>query len=385
MLLDVRTLFILLVLSAVLMSVALSFGLRASRSAGFAKWNAGLWLIALAWILIAARPALPKLLGFALADAVMLGGLSLHIAALVEFTGERAPRPLWLLPGPALFAAVLAGGKDFATFTLIVSSAFAAALLGIGVCALRLSRAGIGPVRWMMAAFYFAASLGIFARALYVWFFPAETPDVFASGTAQSVAFVLQFAVTIAGSFGYLSAQRERAENALRRLSMYDALTELLNRRAFMELAGREYVRARRDRLPLAVLMLDLDHFKAVNDIHGHQTGDEVLREFARRSKAALREVDLLCRYGGEEFCALLSGTATAAGMQVAERIRAAVASAPCAPGVAVTVSVGVAALRPGEELAAVIGRSDEALYRAKKDGRDCVRALDAEELARAA
>jgi diguanylate cyclase (GGDEF)-like protein len=169
---------------------------------------------------------------------------------------------------------------------------------------------------------------------------------------------------------------RERAEAEIRRLAMFDPLTSLYNRRAFMDLAEREMARARRNLAPLAVLMLDLDNFKRVNDDFGHQAGDRVLREFAAAASRCLRAEDVFGRYGGEEFCAVLPGAAPGQAIAVAERIRLAAAEQPLG-GLPrpTTISIGVAYCEPGKSFAldSAISRADEALYQAKKFGRNRV------------
>ncbi|HET8539717.1 MAG TPA: diguanylate cyclase [Anaeromyxobacter sp.] len=164
----------------------------------------------------------------------------------------------------------------------------------------------------------------------------------------------------------------------LARLAREDALTALPNRRAFGEALVREVARAERAGTPLAAVVLDVDHFKRVNDAHGHAAGDAVLAAVAARAASALRAGDLLARMGGEEFAALLPGAGLAAAAEVAERIRAAVARDPVAAGgrpVWVTVSLGCAALAPGEAGPALLARADERLYAAKEGGRDRVEA----------
>ena len=162
----------------------------------------------------------------------------------------------------------------------------------------------------------------------------------------------------------------------LTELSVTDELTGLFNRRRFLELGEREVEMARRASRPLAVAMLDLDHFKLVNDRFGHAAGDEVLREAAARLSSSLRSGDLLCRYGGEELAVLMPDTGLEGADRAAERFRLALASEPVAwkgEPIAVTTSVGYCAVVPeeGERLADYLGRADQALYRAKDSGRN--------------
>jgi diguanylate cyclase (GGDEF)-like protein len=158
--------------------------------------------------------------------------------------------------------------------------------------------------------------------------------------------------------------------------SRRDPLTGLANRRAFDEELAREVARAARTGAPLAVVVLDVDRFKAVNDGHGHPAGDGVLREVATRAGAALRRGDLAARIGGEEFALLLPGADLAGAVELAGRVRAAVAARPIPAGaaaLAVTVSLGCAALAPGEAPEALVARADARLYEAKRAGRDRV------------
>jgi diguanylate cyclase (GGDEF)-like protein len=155
-----------------------------------------------------------------------------------------------------------------------------------------------------------------------------------------------------------------------------DALTGLANRRRLETAGVVEVTRARRYGWPVAVLMLDVDHFKSINDRFGHAAGDEVLRAVAKLAGADLRAQDLLARWGGEEFALMLPQCEQDAAARVAERIRKALreSSMPGLDGRRVTMSIGVAAVTPGDAtLEAAVKRADEALYRAKHEGRDRV------------
>jgi diguanylate cyclase (GGDEF)-like protein len=164
-----------------------------------------------------------------------------------------------------------------------------------------------------------------------------------------------------------------------RELAATDFLTGLVNRRSFLEIAENAFVKAKAENGELAIIMLDIDHFKAVNDRLGHLVGDEVLAKVAARIKASLRGGDVAGRYGGEEFIVLVSGTPSAHCPKIAERIRLAVGQPPvpieAGEGVSVTISLGLACFAPGEtrSLNDLVNCADQALYQAKQQGRNRV------------
>jgi diguanylate cyclase (GGDEF)-like protein len=156
-------------------------------------------------------------------------------------------------------------------------------------------------------------------------------------------------------------------------LATVDPLTRAFNRRKLSEILSDETTRARRYATPLSVVLFDIDHFKRVNDSYGHDAGDAVLTEMARLVMGLLRENDRLARWGGEEFLVVAPGVGIEGAMDLAERLRAAVAGKafPGVPGV--TSSFGAAQYRPGEPVEAMVKRADAALYRAKEGGRNRV------------
>jgi len=173
-----------------------------------------------------------------------------------------------------------------------------------------------------------------------------------------------------------VTAQKE-LEERLRELATRDALTTLFNRRHFLELAELQLERSERSGSPVSLCMFDADHFKAVNDQHGHSVGDEVLKAIARAAESATRGGDVLARIGGEEFAVLLPDADSAHATRIAERIRAAVhdlaANGDVLQRIRPTVSVGVATSSPGDDIEALMQRADAALYRAKQGGRNRV------------
>ena len=172
--------------------------------------------------------------------------------------------------------------------------------------------------------------------------------------------------------------ERKLLEEELRRQAHVDYLTGIYNRRHFMERAEQELSRAHRYAKPLSMLMLDIDHFKQINDRHGHKVGDTVLKAVADLSQATFRDVDIVGRLGGEEFAALLPETDQPAALEAAERLRATIANAriplPGAPPVSFSVSIGVSSMdSPEDNIDALLQRADKALYKAKDSGRNRV------------
>jgi diguanylate cyclase len=200
-------------------------------------------------------------------------------------------------------------------------------------------------------------------------------PQILQSGNVARIAStpLLVIYPVMVGLTAYQLARRVRQQNLeLAALSSTDGLTRLPNHTAWLEAVEREFGRARREGGSMAVLMLDLDHFKRINDGHGHPAGDEVLRGVAEVLRESLRQHDMPGRYGGEEFGVLLPGSDVAAAEAIAERIRRKIEWASFAGEVKVTASVGCAAIAAADlSPASLIARADQALYAAKAAGRN--------------
>lgn len=171
-------------------------------------------------------------------------------------------------------------------------------------------------------------------------------------------------------------ARRKELEDELRALASVDGLTGVSNRRHFLELCEKELDRAQRYDHPLALLMMDVDHFKSINDSYGHAVGDEVLKRLAGTCAANLRGPDILGRLGGEEFAVAMPECGIEAAEHAAERLRQTLAAAEVpseAGSITFTVSIGVVAWSKGESLAEVLARADKAMYAAKQGGRNRV------------
>lgn len=170
-----------------------------------------------------------------------------------------------------------------------------------------------------------------------------------------------------------LNAELKAALTTIRELSIRDELTGLYNRRHLMSMLEVEKKRADRTRQPFSVVILDIDHFKRINDTYGHLKGDEVLKVVAKIVQESLRGTDFCARFGGEEFVIVLGQTLENGALAFAERVRLLVSSTEFECGLKVTASLGVAEYQPTMEISQVVSRADEALYRAKNGGRNRV------------
>jgi diguanylate cyclase (GGDEF)-like protein len=197
--------------------------------------------------------------------------------------------------------------------------------------------------------------------------------------TVAQLQFVkwINFSLVFGVFFSMASLYRStvvRSELGLMAQATTDSLTGLYNRSHFIKRAETELTRSHRTQEPLSLVMSDIDFFKQVNDEHGHHTGDRVLIQVAQILQGAMREVDVLARWGGEEFLLLLPNTDTTAAVAIAQRIRLALETTPTmneGTPLTVTMSFGIAQVNPTENLSAAIVRADQALYRSKDAGRN--------------
>lgn len=315
--------------------------------------------------------------------ALFAGGLAVNLsvlAVIVRQGAQRARHGRWLLGVAAIdglsWGAVLAllTGQD------AVLNAWMAALI-CGVCAvnapgyitqIRAYRGMTGAVWAVLAVLAITQSerpqmqVTVVGLSLFVLLM-----NIYMSSIAARVVEGIRLQLANAE----LAEQLRTALASSQQEAVTDPLTTLPNRRALDDLLRKQLSLAAHRRAGFGVLMLDLDHFKSINDNHGHTVGDEVLRAFATRVRGLLREGDVCSRYGGEEFVVVLPGATLELALDVAERLRASVAEAPLlkAPALTVTVSVGAAIHRVGEGAQDLLERADAAVYDAKRAGRNRV------------
>lgn len=207
-----------------------------------------------------------------------------------------------------------------------------------------------------------------------------QTGQIAKGDFSQRVEFLGEFSQSFNWMVEQLDAYRQKIlgqNRELERLATTDPLTGVYNRRYFMDFAAKEFLRSQRYSHMFSAIQMDIDHFKRINDSHGHAVGDEVLRAFAANCLEVLRESDVLGRVGGEEFSIILPETEMAGALIAAERFRQAIADLKVYADdevVRVTVSIGITILRQDDTgIEAVLKRADEALYLAKNGGRNKV------------
>lgn len=350
--------------------------------------NAGPSLGLRLWVWARCGMGFSQLLGWArplLGDAPPAGlesvgwllSASLEMAAVCVFFGfarwGRVLLPITLLSGGAVIGAGIrgAGQPDLDALVAGVVALFAAAMAWI-----LLRRRSASPLQRIIGA-----GDALFALAMGSWAALALVGAPLAGhGLAQQAAYLAGYMLMIVNGFGFLLLCKQKDDANMARLASTDCLTGLPNRHAFLAQAERARLASQRQRRPLALMMVDIDHFKQINDRWGHASGDEALVVFARTAGAVLRAHESIGRLGGEEFAVMLPDAGLEEALQAANRLRLAVRAATVitsGPTYTMTVSIGVVVLDPNEDLSAALARADNALYAAKRDGRDRVEVGD--------
>ncbi len=374
---------LLLAIAATDLILALTLWIAAGRRQkdGLGLWIASLVVRAAALAMFAAEGPASDPHALVLAVALASLALTLQGASLLQFGARRLPG--WVhtaaLAAVAIPFALLEG--DTSERMLFCGIAFGTMFAMLAGIVSQLRAPLTSATRGLMIGSFAAGALLLFLRAIGAALSPDAARGFLAPDLAQSITFFAAYAVALTSSCGYLLMHKERADAVAARLATLDPLTGAYNRRTFHETAERELSRARRAGQPLSIIMLDLDHFKVVNERHGHKIGDEVIKCLADIIRSQLRKEDMLVRFGGEEFCVMLPAVPGPGAVVVAGRIRKAVDADPLVIDgreITLTVSAGVAArLDEGpESIDELLGRADEALALAKQRGRNRVVAL---------
>ncbi len=374
--LDPRSITVMTALMAAIMGGVL-LGVRRNYPPtirGLLPWALAPMTCALAAGVYALQGLLPEFLVAQTGNVLLLTGCGLFYFGSQRFFGQRVTWRLWgaiALLSLAVLTWFLVW-PDYRVRMVVFTGTMTACVLAHARLVLRDGR---GFAARLIGATLLLQAAVLVLRGLATFWVDGAQSSRFAM-TAVQTSYIASYCFSVLLlSVGVLLMASERVREEFELLATRDALTGALTRRALLQAGGEEFDRWRRYGQPLSLLLLDIDHFKLVNDRHGHQAGDRVLAGAVAVMREQLRVTDRLGRYGGEEFVILLPSTDAEAAHASAERVRVALATHAPEPGIPpCTASLGVAWAQSGDvSLDALLARADEALYRAKANGRDRV------------
>ncbi|MCU7843246.1 MAG: GGDEF domain-containing protein [Candidatus Thiodiazotropha sp. (ex Monitilora ramsayi)] len=346
----------------------------------------------LAWALVAnsgyylvlgARGQIPDLLAIGVGN--MLGSLTLTLVLLAVLCSRHARMPpvLYIMPVVMMLVVSLVLIHDRESRLIIASFILSYQIALILWALLRAGKIIVGRGRMIMAITCMVGMSTMAYRALAYWLGWHEITPFQSRDALTTLFYMINYLGMFFLAFGFVLTTVEQGAEQNRRMALEDPLTGLSNRRALFGAMDKLFARAEAAGQPLSLMIIDVDHFKNVNDRFGHQVGDTVLQHVATTIKQRLRSNDIVGRIGGEEFLAILPDTPSDGAERVAEELRQTMESKPVVADeqeIGVTISIG---LYSSEQFAAtqtpdtVIAKADEALYRAKTNGRNRVETAD--------
>ena len=376
--LHIPTLMLALLLGFLLLTLELGVsqkGLRARPE--LKRWTLGSWALLGGFAALAARPLLPLELSIIVGNALLCLGMAVYAQALsLLLLGKPGPRWLMGLQPLVWLALLLMLDWPLHRRTAVMSLVYVALLAPSVAVIWRHGWHAERSLRTVALTMSLAmAALGL--RAVHAWRTPGDYVDLMQASLGQGLTFLFAFMCLLGAGFGFVLAVFERVARQMEDVATHDGLTGCWNRTTTDALLEHELQRARRTGTSMAFVLMDLDHFKQVNDQHGHRSGDAVLRHFADTVRGRLRASDVFGRTGGEEFGLVLPGTDRAGARWLVEAIRREV-EALTVPGgdgqpLRVTVSAGIALADVNAALSGdrLYGQADQALYEAKRNGRN--------------
>lgn len=355
------------------------------RYLDLAVWAWGSWSLLAGFLMLASRVVLPVWVSALAGNGLIALGIVIYNEAIFRHVlGRSLPRWLWwLAPGVAWGLTAWMLNWPLHVRTSAISLVYALLLMPAIVVLLGPGWRGESSMR-SVALTLLAACGSLLLRSVHALMHPADYVDLLQSSLGQGLTFLFSFICLIGAGFGFVLANFERIARRMEEMATTDGLTGCLNRSTADALLRHELERGRRHAAPVAFVLLDLDHFKDVNDCHGHHAGDVALRTFAQEVRQRLRGSDVVGRWGGEEFGLVLPATDAAGALRLVEQIREAVAQLSLDDDdgrvFGLTVSAGIAVAPPDGSLNAeqLFTQADRALYRAKADGRNRVEVHDA-------
>jgi len=380
--LDIRTMMVMMSALSLLFSGLLTLaGLHAGSARGVQHWALGNLYIGMG-LGFSYIQLEPPYIAWALVfgATLMAAGIGLQFNGIQAFKGSRGNSTIpWLLAGlvftQSIWFAVL--HPDIHARVIANSLVFA---LSNAACARGLFIRIEQPLRtayWFTGASFTVVTSMFLARALIVFLAPANTYSLYSQTLINPVTLFIGSMAQMCMAFGFVLMLHYRLAADLQKLASSDALTGAMNRRSLEQEGARLSARCIRTGDTLAIMMLDVDHFKSINDRYGHPVGDEVLRRLTELAQKTIRGDDYFARYGGEEFCILLPSTLEKEAWILADRLRQTYAAMVMEFDGEIlhsTISIGVSdSMHAGVEFTSLVAAADQAMYRAKQEGRNRV------------
>ena len=381
MLLDIRTTIMIAAGLALSTGASLRYVLRdypAASGSSIRLWIVGSVLQAAAWVLYGLRDRIPDLLAIVVANALLSFAFARQIDAVRLFVGRPPDRLLSAAPVAAIAVLELIFTYALPSMrmrVLTVSAIFALQML-VAVAALLDGPRPRRRSHLLTASAFLMLSAVLVARIAIEGFSGNVLPTALASSPVQSAVFAMAAFFPIVATLGFVLMCTDRLHQELEQQARADPLTGISNRRTLGELAETAIAAARRARRGLALLLVDADHFKRINDVFGHEVGDDALRVLATTLDCASRSEDVLGRLGGEEFVVVLPDVDERAARALAERLRVAVENTVFNTGserLPLRVSIGFALCADADDFPSLLRRADKAMYLAKRLGRNRV------------
>jgi len=377
--LDVNTLFMVTIYVEAILGLLLLFAwIQNSAIHAVAWWGFAHLSRAASVVMFGMFGSIPDVISIDLANAILFTSYGMTWTGARLFDG-RKPQPLYLVGGAILWLVFcrLPGSLELVDVRVLVSSGIVATYIWLTAYEFWRGRKEPLVSRWPAIFILFAHGALFLLRTRLASLLPwSPTNEIFGSVWLTVLSFeALLFTIAIA--FVLLAMAKERTELRHKTAAMVDPLTGIANRRAFLHEGTLMMKRQTLDARPTAVLLVDLDHFKSINDRFGHAIGDRVLQVFAETASANLKTTDLVGRLGGEEFAAVLYDADRERALVMAERLRSAFAAAATEVDgrpVTATVSIGMVINEdPTFDVSALLAQADQALYHAKERGRNRV------------
>lgn len=377
----VPTMLAMIIASSLMMAASMAVVGWGRRRDGLGCWAAALLVNAIGHLLIMLRGLIPDVLSVAVGNLLLSSVFVGMIAAVYQFQGRPVRWALLLAPPLLVLVFVSVFIDNFPARVSFVGLVIGLQAVWALLAALSHRHATVGRGQWLLVAGLSLEAVVLGGRALVAISTHSEATSILQSSALQTLTFLATFSVVLVSSVGFVFMSRDRADENNRVLAALDPLTGVANRRSLIAALDRDVARAQRMREPMALMMVDIDHFKDVNDRYGHPAGDRVLCSVVNVLRQRVRAQDLVGRYGGEEFLVLLPDTGLAGAEQLARELCKAAEESCCpvdgvpGPGIAVTVSIGVfgGRLESGDSWDMLIAAADRALYQAKNNGRNRV------------